>query len=540
MGDDQPQITANPTIQSFQNLPKFFSGSTFYNGGQQQFRANFYRPLDSTFYSLIYTLFGPNAFVFHLVLITLSIANACLVFLIFKQFFRKSIAFILSLIFLIHPINSEVAFYISDMQDVLFLFFGISALLILQSYTSKKFLFMASLLLFFSLLSKETGALFIIIAVIYVYMFMRKYFYRWIIYLLPMIGIYLILRISAIGIFTKLVVHAPIDKLDLLTRSFNMPAIFFFYIKSFIFPLTLSSSYYWVYTHINFSDFFLPLLIDLFFLIVLFYIAFLLYKKHDRKYFSFYIFFTAWFLLGILFHIQILPLEQTVSVRWFYFPVIGVLGIIGCLLDTNHNKTIVAWTFIVTAIIIFLFSVRTMVRSSDWRNNITLANHDIVVSKESYDLEDILGYEYMKEGQFKEAKTHFDKSIKIYPSVEAYDNLGVLYMSQGNYHEARNAFNMALTLGNNYMVYENLASLDILSGIKPDAVNFIKFALSKYPNDAKLWEYLAYVDYKLNNVQEAKIAISTAYTYQKSAEITNIYLLIMNNQPLNLRYSVKP
>src|SRR5476649_2551083 len=64
VGDDQQQITNNPIIQTLQNLPLFFSGSTFFYGGSL---AGFsYRPLLSTSFALTYAVFGPNAFAFHL------------------------------------------------------------------------------------------------------------------------------------------------------------------------------------------------------------------------------------------------------------------------------------------------------------------------------------------------------------------------------------------------------------------------------------------------------------------------------------------
>ncbi len=170
VGDDYPQIIYNLTIQSFNNIPAFFSGSTFYKGPGLNLGGIYYKPLLETSYSLTYSLFGPNYFAYHLFELLIFIINACLVFLLFKSFFNKPIAFILSIVFLIHPINSESAFYISDTQETLFFLFGMIALLLLKKYHSQKALIVASLLLLLSLLSKETGhTLCFHIAVIFIF-----------------------------------------------------------------------------------------------------------------------------------------------------------------------------------------------------------------------------------------------------------------------------------------------------------------------------------------------------------------------------------
>jgi len=41
-----------------------------------------------------------------------------------------------------------------------------------------------------------------------------------------------------------------------------------------------------------------------------------------------YFFFLSWFILGLLPHIQIFPLDATATGRWFYLPSLGLFGMI--------------------------------------------------------------------------------------------------------------------------------------------------------------------------------------------------------------------
>ena len=255
--DDVSQILSNPNIQSLNNIPYLFWGNRLISQGNILVGGTYFKPLLDTTFSLTYALFGANPLPFHFFQISLYIINACILFVLLKQFFKKSIAFILSIAFLLHPINSEVALYISATQEVLFLFFGLLSLLVLKGTKSLKGILLTSFLLFLSLLSKETGILFVLIALLYTVIYKRKFFYSLLGFTSLITSAYVILRIHAIGIFTS-GANFPFGRLNLTTRLLNIPEIFLYYLKTFIFPFYSSTSYNWFYTKINFSHFLIP------------------------------------------------------------------------------------------------------------------------------------------------------------------------------------------------------------------------------------------------------------------------------------------
>lgn len=173
-GDDNLQIVENIPVHSIANLWLFFQGGTFYNGqGLAPLSGAYYRPLMTTVFSLVYSIFGPNAIAFHLLQLGLYITAAVLLWLVFRYSFRPALALALSLIFLVHPLNSQVVFAIASMQDVLFFLFGMLALWLLLRYGSVKSLWLVAGCLLLSLLSKETGVLFLVLALLYLFWFDR-------------------------------------------------------------------------------------------------------------------------------------------------------------------------------------------------------------------------------------------------------------------------------------------------------------------------------------------------------------------------------
>ncbi|HEX7042301.1 MAG TPA: glycosyltransferase family 39 protein [Patescibacteria group bacterium] len=536
VGDDLGQIVENPLVHSIGNISLFFSSSTFYNGSTQLI-GNYFRPIYISFFSIIYSLFGPSFFAYHLFQLIFHITNTILIFVILKRFLNKHISFFLSLIFLIHPINSEVVMYIAHTQEVLFLFFGLMYLLMLNYKSFKYFLF-ANIFLLLSILSKESGILFLFISFFWTLFFERKNLIKNSLSGGLVILIYLVLRFHAIG-FISSPHNSPIAQANLYVRLLNIPEMFFFYLKTFIFPIQLSSSYQWVITNINFDNFYLPLFIDLGFLVLFFGGGWVLYQQKGRATFYSYLFFLLWFLLGIGIHMQIIPLDATVSEAWFYFPIIGLLGMIGIFFSSMKVKIKPIWFVLLGFVIISLLSLRTFIRTFDWRNEFTIATHDLKVSSSAWGLENELSYAYFSKNDYKNAKIHAQKSINLHPFMTNYINLGAADFALGNYKEAKNAFLTSLKYGDLYQTYENLGFLALSYGDPKESILFLKNALKKYPNDAKLWMCLAALEYNFGDKEMAKIDINRAYLLEQTSQIVGVYNAIISSQPVRIPLTTK-
>jgi len=250
-GDDYGQIVNSPPIQDIRNIPSFFQGGTFYIGqGVIGLSGMYYRPLMLVFYSLIYNSFGPSTLYFHLLQLLVHIVNSFLVYKLFHRLFRRiDISFLLSLVFLIHPLNVEAVAYIANLQDVLFFFFGISALhLILNSSFHIKTYVSLFILLLLTLLSKESGLVFLVLLYSFIELFhpglahgIKK---RIGLIMFGVVGTYAVLRCGIANI-CLLQSNAPIADLSFIWRIAHIPSVVFYYLRMTFFPDNLAIFQQW-------------------------------------------------------------------------------------------------------------------------------------------------------------------------------------------------------------------------------------------------------------------------------------------------------
>lgn len=277
--DDLSQIVTNQGVHSVTTIPDIFLN----NLKTQQVITEYFRPLPFTFYALLYSSFQENTFFYHITQLIFHISNSILIFLIFKRFLKQGIAFFLSIVFLIHPMNEETVVYIANLQDVLFVFFGLISFYLLQRNSEKnKYIILANIFLLFSILSKQTGVLFFAINFFYIYLIRKKKLLVYLFYTSCVSIIYIFLNIAAHVQFIKDPL-VPILRLSFLQRMINVPKMILYYVKTFLFPKDLIFAQSWVIKEIQFSNFILPLLLDLLFIAILFLLFWYVYKKGKEK-----------------------------------------------------------------------------------------------------------------------------------------------------------------------------------------------------------------------------------------------------------------
>lgn len=159
--DDEDFVFANRYVQNYEIRNLFTHSIT--SGRDKE--SNYFRPVQGVIYATTYQLVGPTPFWFHLLNILVHLGATSAVFVFFKKIQPNDssiLPLLISLIFLIHPVQTEAISYISGLSDPLFVLFGFLSLISFLLKDERKNMVPLSLIFFIlSILSKETGLVFL-------------------------------------------------------------------------------------------------------------------------------------------------------------------------------------------------------------------------------------------------------------------------------------------------------------------------------------------------------------------------------------------
>lgn len=534
-GDDNSQIVNNVPVQSLSNAKLLFEGGTFYNGqGLNPLTGSYYRPLMMLTFSFLHELFGLNALYFHIFQYMLCIGSAILLFLLFRYSFSQLMALFLALVFLIHPINSQVAFSIACMQDALFMFFGLLAIWILVRFDSIKSMPFAVLSLFVALFAKESALLFVIMSLIFLFWFSRKRLLPFMSMLVLPVAGWLILKTNAIGFMVNNPGNAPIVHLDFIERMMTAPSIMLLYISKFVFPDKMAAAYYWTQPTFNVQHVLIPLIIDIAVIALVVYAGYRLHKVATKEQYYTYLFFTIWTTIGVGLHLQVFALDFTVTLPWLYFAMAGLLGMIGVVLTNlepfksfDHRKALV-----IAIIVVLLLGGRTFARGFDYKNQYSLAKSDVKATAEQFNAYNSMAIYEAGQNDFDTAIKHARKSVSIYSGATNNNTLGGILYLTGDYPGAYQAWHEGLKTMELSDIYVNLVRLTLVYGTPKENEDLIVKALNYFPDNSNMWVYYAIQLQRNGNNSRAKEAIQQAQNIDPVEPF--IYNNIMENKPFTV------
>ena len=350
--DDNIYVINNKDITnlSFNSLKTIFSG----------FYAYCYLPLTMLTYSLEYHFFGLNPFIYHLDNLVLHLFNIILVFIFIYKLslgselreintrqYAISLAFIVALLFAIHPMHVESVAWISERKDLLYSFFFLSSLIFYIKYISQIkssiIHYPLSIILFFlSCLSKPTAVTLPFVLILIDYFFNRfslkskvKLFKEKIPFFILSL---LFLIIAFYSQKHEIVVNSADDSyFNLFHRIFLFSFALTFYLYKVIAPFHLSVIHSFLGNAKHFpSLYYISSLI----LLIIPLIIFISGKSRKLLIFGFLFFFTT-----IALSLQIIPFRfAIVCERYTYIPYIGLFFIIACIFQSilkNHTYLLI-------------------------------------------------------------------------------------------------------------------------------------------------------------------------------------------------------
>lgn len=503
--DDSIVITNNMfTTQGISGFGGILNYDTFYGFFKEAGKENLvaggrYRPFSLLTFALEYQFFGANPFIGHLVNILLFALTGVLLFNLLKKLLRNGllnktvapninyldVAFLATLLFVVHPIHTEAVANIKGRDEILALLLSLYAVwLTLKYFETPKiiYLFGAGFSFLCAVLSKENAIAFVVLAPVTLYFFYNFDFKKLALSSAPFIVaaiIFLALRTNAIGnqfgTEQKELMNNPFlvwsgtqyVAMSFVEKSATIMFTLGKYISLLFFPNPLTHDYY--PKHIsakNWSD--VSVLLSLLLYVAL--AGVLISGWRKRSVWSY----CAFFYLATLFIVSniVFPVGTFMAERFIFMPSVAFCIAVAyalALYVSTKNKTIF---YTIVGILVLGFSVKTFSRNFAWRDNFTLFTTDIAVSENSAKLQCSVGGalidsaknvkdETTRRAMLNEAILHLKRALEIHPRFS----------------------NPYLLHGNAYSYLNNLDS----------AIFMYRAGLQLYPNSKDLRSNLALV-----------------------------------------------
>lgn len=487
--DDILQVVNNPSVYHLDNILNNFLGSTVVENGASG--GIYFKPIMMMIYNLSWHIGNGNSFAFHIIQLIFHTLNAFLIFIIFNKCTSKKnifLNFCLASVYLIHPLNTEAVTYIADLQEPLFVFFGLIAIITAFEWKAYSLIIIAISLLL-SLLSKESGIFFFTPILLLVYFRSKNKTLSVLLAMLAVLVIYFTMRFQIAELTTLHSQNMLIGRVDFFIRAMTMPRVLLHYPSQFIYPDNLSLTQDWVVREMSLDQFWIPL-----FIITSLSVAMIWYLVVTRS--KNFVFFFIWFFVGWIAHSQIIPLDGTVADRWFYFTMIGLLGMITSVFSERIHFSR-KYVLIFFTIILYVFGKISFERSKLWESEVDLYFNDLKSNLYSFYINNNIGLYYIDHKKYDEAIKHFEVALnQVSPNSAdwfaikrniafAYLMLGVETKKLLYFKEAENLF-IATLADNDVRSYRGYAATLQGQMRYKELRLFLNEALKKFSHDEPL------------------------------------------------------
>ncbi len=549
--DDHYLVVHNDHVKSFSNIPKIFSTDLFsYCADKFSIRhSDFYRPIQSLTYLIDFQIWKLNSFGYHLTNLILHFLSAVLLLLLLRILgVGLGLAFLISLIFSVHPIQTESVSYISGRAEILaaiFILLMVIAHIKYRLTKTNKFVLVSAFAFIAALLSKEMALVALLLIFLYDINFQKEKIvkdnvtlFKPYIYYLAIFFSYVFLRLVVFNFKTADDIFRI--KATILERILSVPYVFIQYLKVFFFPVGLHMQRAFVRVSSVFdANFYVPMI----FIALLMILVMRITRKDKLGRF-----FILWFLLTLLPQLNIFPINASMAEHWLYIPSMGLISFIVLwasrlmITDRRNSKGIFLGvaTFVVLGLCFLTFS-----RNSDWKNDESIyrstlkyvkddprtyfnlatvlgAKHDfegaIYNYKKAIELKPEfsnalmnLGAIYLKTKDFDRAIDLLKDSIKYNPKdAFAYNALGLAYQEKGDIKEAEDCYKRSLEIKSGFLEAENnLANLYFKSDRLDEAIKRFR-SIAESTNNSNAFYNLGYVYETSKDITKARESFKRA------------------------------
>lgn len=500
--DDDDSIVNNVYIKNWKHFDKYFTENLIAGSGQI---TNYYRPVLLISFAVDYYLWKLNPFGFHLTNTLLHIFCAYLIFLILhklilfyqgqKSVFKikeieYSLPFLVSLFFLIHPLQTEAITYVAGRADPLSSLLSLLAIWFyvqFRLYKDKKIGQYILVLIFFilALLTKEQVILLpFLILLIEAVFFLKKKKKSILnaVYLnLPLFlisGIYFLIRLFILNFDNLLHGFEYAQNYDaiLYHRLLTFSSVALGYLKLLFLPfhLHMAREVFLITSIFNWQVLFFLVLIILVILICI-----KTWKKNKLISFG-----VLWFAIILLPRTNIFQINRPMYEHWLYLPMLGFYLSLFCLLILiwqkikNFKLKKILKYIALSLLIIYIigFSVLTILRNNDWKNPIVFYEKNLKYTPNSFIQHNNLGMAYADAGYFKKSIIEYRRAIEIKDVyAQVHYNLANSLDKAGKTAEAIQEYKIAIKMSPSFSYpYNNLLVIYLREGMQEEAEELLK------------------------------------------------------------------
>jgi tetratricopeptide (TPR) repeat protein len=512
------------TQQGFKGIPKIFDSRTFYNNDGSGYS---YRPIAVSSFAIEIQFFGEHARVSHFINVLLYAITIVLLFGLLKRWFKAQgdwFAFFVTLIFLVHPLHTEVVANIKCRDELLsFLFSVLTLRLIFIRFLDegKKWAIAVAALTFgFALLSKTSCIPMYIMLPIALWYFGGMNIKKAALFLVPLI---------AVGLFIKFALIHRLPEMSRTLQGFENPLLHAGFTKLSATAMYVLGRFVWLHFIPHPLIFYyglnaIPLCswsdpIVLVCLVVVLALATLTIIELRKK--TVAGFGLAWCAANLMMFSNLFgPTPGLFAERFAYAASLGfVIAIADYIFRFTKTSSFdfkwklpaysrVKWIFVVVAII---FSLRSIARNEAWEDKETLYRNDVELVPESAKMNMLLAsllsakaaemnyrstqyfyasQQYAQAGRqqeaavmrdssrilhdnayamFRESRTYYLQATDVFPDYyTAWSNLGTAYYFTQEYRGGIPYFKKAIEINPDYaegyfnlgMTYEQLSLKD--------------------------------------------------------------------------------
>ncbi|MFQ5902749.1 MAG: tetratricopeptide repeat protein [Candidatus Binatia bacterium] len=504
--DDYFTIARNFPLRDLSRIGETVRQNLFAAAGQAT--SAYFRPLTQLTFALDYQLWGLTPAGYRLTNITLHLINAVLVFLLVQRWFSLGAASLVSLLFVVHPVNLQAIVYISSRSDPLFFFFSVLTvyLWMTDKTTLRPFCLLSFLLAIFSKepavvtpalvlladlarsqsLAEAKGTLsrtwpwYLGFALVFLlYLAIRVWFLS-----------YPLLMEKGGGFLTAG------ERLPLASKLLGNYLLLLYFPVNLAFEHTVSPT-----KGILDGEVIAPVLV----IILMGYLGAKLWHRDKAILLG-----LGWFLIGISPVLNLTLLNLPMMESWLYLPEIGLLLMtvaLGRMIPAGKGLRVV-----VSCLVVLLLSMRTVVRGADWGDPIRLFEKNVSLYPNAYLAWSGLSEAYRLAGRKNDSFEALKKAENLRPRRwTVHLSLALYYFNNNDDDKARKEMLTALRLKpDSAWAYYFLGILNFRSGQWPEALEAFKKALSGRPHIPMLYHVIGSTQLALGKNKAAEGAFHRA------------------------------